>query len=212
MVPGAVKNFSSWFNNIPILCNEAVEATADIDNGSLVDVVLTNDFTKRKQVDPSVVRAALKHQVNLNDRLSLLKTMNALLTGAEKTQWRAKPVWIGRVSPDKSWWVGSPPNALPQLMRHWNLIASHQLPPLLCLAVEVIRFLQIHPFADGNGRTIRCYALAVARYWGLDQQMVGKIISYLWRDRGGLLHATSYAIKERNDWSGYLKLWLDAIK
>jgi hypothetical protein len=91
--------------------------------------------------------------------LKQLKQVNALLLGTSHGEFRTKPVWVGAPHPGLSWHVGSPPDMLPGLMKRLIEDMPAEFPASLAATTLLFRLLQIHPFADGNGRTARLWSL-----------------------------------------------------
>ena len=120
-----------------------------------------------------------------------LKQANALLLGAQHGEFRDKPVWVGAPHPGLSWHVGSPPDMLPGLMKRLIEDMPAEFPASLAATILLFRLLQIHPFADGNGRT--------ARLWSLHHihRRIGPACGYLhlldrlWERRHFDIHALS---------------------
>ena len=94
-------------------------------------------------------RASIKH----------LKKTNALLLDEKDVDFRKTPVWVSAPHPSASWHVGSPPDMLNGLVK--GLLADPPVyhPASLTAIVQLFRLLQIHPFADGNGRTARLWSI-----------------------------------------------------
>lgn len=86
-----------------------------------------------------------------------VKALNAALGG--NGEFRKISVWMGAPHPALSWHVGSPPGRLNGLVKNLVLLPESGMPSSLQAVIGLIRLLQIHPFADGNGRTARAYAL-----------------------------------------------------
>lgn len=127
-----------------------------------------------------------------------LKQANALLLGASHGEFRDKPVWVGAPHPGLSWHVGSPPDMLPGLMKRLVENMPAEFPASLAATILLFRLLQIHPFADGNGRT--------ARLWSLHHihRRIGPACGYLrlldnlWDRRRFDIHALSLAAQSED--------------
>jgi hypothetical protein len=90
--------------------------------------------------------------------LKQLKKINGAMLGIQEIDLRKTPVWISAPHPGLSWHVGSPPQLLENLMKKLLERPPREYPASMLAIVCLFRILQIHPFADGNGRTARFYA------------------------------------------------------
>ena len=90
-----------------------------------------------------------------------LKKTHALLTGKDDCGFRTGPVWMGGPHPADAWHVGAPPSRLNGLMKQLIDLPDTRLPATLQALLGFLRILQIHPFADGNGRLARCHAICL---------------------------------------------------
>jgi Fic family protein len=69
-----------------------------------------------------------------------------------------------------------------ELLAWWNTRAG-ELSPVLSSAVLHYRFEEIHPFADGNGRTGRAIALWELYRRGFDSHHIFSVDEFYWSDR-----------------------------
>ncbi len=69
-----------------------------------------------------------------------------------------------------------------ELLDWWNH-ASTEISPVLSSAILHYRFEDIHPFADGNGRTGRALALWELYRRGFDSHHIFSVDEYYWEDR-----------------------------
>jgi len=121
----------------------------------------------RNRVDPGdrEARASVALQRWLvRDRLGVeqLRKAHAALTGAAVSDFRRGPVWMGGPHPADAWHVGAPPSRLNGLMKQLMGLPERPWPSTLQALVALLRILQTHPFADGNGRIARWYAIWLA--------------------------------------------------
>ena len=118
-------------------------------------------------------------------------------------RYRNMAVRVGRYLPP-------PPHEVSGLMRElrdwWNRDAS-EWPPVISSAVVHYRFEEIHPFADGNGRTGRLLALWEMYRRGFDTHHVFSVDEYYWEDRPRYYEALEDV--RRND--GDLSRWLEYV-
>ena len=91
-----------------------------------------------------------------------------------------------------------------ELLEWWNT-ESTKLPPILSSAILHFRFEDIHPFADGNGRTGRALALWDLYRRGFDSHYLFSVDEYYWEDRSAYYHALSQVREE----GGNLTKWLE---
>src|SRR6266508_3688 len=101
-----------------------------------------------------------------------------------------------------------PPEQVSGLMKElldwWNKDAA-QWSPVLSSAVIHYRFEEIHPFADGNGRTGRALALWELYRRGFDTQHIFSVDEFYWEDRPRYYDALETARREGGD----LTTWLE---
>ena len=82
--------------------------------------------------------------------------------------------------------VPPPPEEVSDLMTEWLDWWNQEAPklsPVLCSAILHYRFEDIHPFADGNGRTGRAVALWELYRRGFDTHHIFSVDEYYWEDR-----------------------------
>jgi Fic family protein len=91
-----------------------------------------------------------------------------------------------------------------ELLEWWNG-ASSSLSPILSSAILHYRFEDIHPFADGNGRTGRALALWDLYRRGFDSNYLFSVDEYYWEDRLAYYEALTQVRKAGED----LTQWLE---
>jgi len=91
-----------------------------------------------------------------------------------------------------------------ELLEWWNG-ASSSLSPVLSSAILHYRFEDIHPFADGNGRTGRALALWDLYRRGFDSNYLFSVDEYYWEDRQAYYKALAQVRKASED----LTQWLE---
>lgn len=90
------------------------------------------------------------------------------------------------------------------LLEWWNK-DSGKLSPVLSSAILHYRFEDIHPFADGNGRTGRALALWELYRRGFDTHHIFSVDEYYWEDRPGYYDALDGVRQAGDD----LTKWLE---
>lgn len=91
-----------------------------------------------------------------------------------------------------------------ELLTWWNEDAP-KLSPILSSAILHYRFEDIHPFADGNGRTGRALALWELYRRGFDTHHIFSVDEYYWEDRPAYYAALDQVRRGGED----LSLWLE---
>src|SRR5512139_3488841 len=91
-----------------------------------------------------------------------------------------------------------------ELLRWWNT-ASGSWSPVISSAVIHFRFEEIHPFADGNGRTGRALALWELYRRGFDTHHIFSVDEYYWEDRPAYYAALQGVREAGEDMSAWLE-------
>ncbi len=91
-----------------------------------------------------------------------------------------------------------------ELLEWWNG-DSNSLSPVLSSAILHYRFEDIHPFADGNGRTGRALALWDLYRRGFDSNYLFSVDEYYWEDRQAYYEALTQVRNAGED----LTQWLE---
>ncbi len=98
-----------------------------------------------------------------------------------------------------------------ELLEWWNL-KSVELSPVLSSAILHYRFEDIHPFADGNGRTGRALALWELYRRGFDSHHIFSVDEYYWEDRPGYYAALDSVRRSGEDLTGWLEYCAEGVK
>jgi Fic family protein len=125
-------------------------------------------------------RARQKKPVSHEDLFRLHRLLaDGVMDQGEAGRYRTMPVRVGRHVPPA-------PDLVSGLMRElldwWNG-SSREWSPVLTSAILHYQFEDIHPFADGNGRTGRMLALWEFYRRGFDTHHVFSIDEFFWADR-----------------------------
>jgi len=115
--------------------------------------------------------------------------------------------------------VGSHVPPLPQdvsslmmeLLDWWNDEAP-RLSPVLSSSILHYRFEDIHPFADGNGRTGRALALWELYRRGFDTHHIFSVDEYYWEDRARYYRALAEVTTNGGDLSNWLEYCAEGLE
>jgi hypothetical protein len=183
-----------------------VESNAFAFRTAMVEAVLRHEGStglaqsRRRQVNEAVDFALGCGTFDVKS----LKAVNAILVGQASVGFRTAPIWIAAAHPSLSTHVGSPARRLQPLVSQILAAQSRPGPIGLRALVAMVRLLQVHPFADGNGRTARLLAC----WWMADG--LGKYpaipiaISGLWRGGTIGINQMCVAIRDFGDWDPLL--------
>jgi len=98
-----------------------------------------------------------------------------------------------------------------ELLDWWNKQAPN-LSPVISSATLHYRFEEIHPFADGNGRTGRALALWELYRRGFDTHHIFAVDEFYWLDRPRYYRALEEVRKRDGDLSGWLEYSAEALQ
>jgi len=136
-----------------------------------------------------------------------LLSLHGIIAGGVMQQGRAGE--YRTISVSVGFHVPPPPGEIAGLMREyvewWNSAAG-DLSPVISSSILHSRFEDIHPFADGNGRTGRALALWELYRRGFDSQHIFSVDEYFWTDRARYyiaLDSVRRAGGDLTEWLGY---------
>ena len=98
-----------------------------------------------------------------------------------------------------------------ELLEWWNKEAV-KWSPVLTSGIIHHRFEDIHPFADGNGRTGRTIALWELYRRGFDTHHIFSIDEFYWEDRPRYYEALDTARKQGGDLTGWLEYTAEGLR
>ena len=98
-----------------------------------------------------------------------------------------------------------------ELLEWWNKRAT-ELSPILTSSILHYRFEDIHPFADGNGRTGRALALWELYRRGFDSHHIFSVDEYYWEDRPAYYAALEQVRLAGEDLSRWLEYSAEGLK
>ncbi len=139
------------------------------------------------------MQAAIELADHLDDR-AILVMHKTLMAGepAIAGQWRSQQVWIGpgEAGPRIADYVPPRHDTIPMLMDDLTaFMARTDMPVLIQAALAHAQFENIHPFADGNGRTGRTLVHAILRNKGLTHHATVPFSAGLLTDTGAYFDA-----------------------
>lgn len=183
---------------------------------------------KRHDFDERCIRAVLQSQNSISSsgreepirlahkRIFHIKKINkadiiaynSIITEHVSTNYRRCPVWVGGVHPAVSRHVGSPVATLDPLMKRILKESQTYTPITLAAFVSLVRFLQIHPFVDGNGRTGRFYFCWLLNRRLGPSSLYLQMLDKLWCRADFDLQSSSYEISVHEQWESLLNFAL----
>ncbi|MBI3995420.1 MAG: Fic family protein [Nitrospirae bacterium] len=98
-----------------------------------------------------------------------------------------------------------------ELLEWWNKESS-KWPPVISSAIIHYRFEEIHPFADGNGRTGRTLALWELYRRGFDTHHIFSVDEFYWEDRPRYYSALDSVRKQGGDLTGWLEYTAEGLR
>jgi len=116
-------------------------------------------------------------------------------------RYRTVPVRVGNYTPPP---VQEVSPLMMELLDWWNGPAA-ALSPVLSSAILHYRFEEIHPFADGNGRTGRALSLWDLYRRGFDTHHLFAVDEYYWEDRPLYYQSIAQVRSDGGDLSGWLE-------
>jgi Fic family protein len=94
----------------------------------------------------------------------------------------------------------------------WWRNESIQLSPILSSSILHFRFEEIHPFADGNGRTGRALALWELYRRGFDTHHIFSVDEYYWEDRQRYYRALAEVTENDGDLTHWLEYCAEGLR
>jgi len=98
-----------------------------------------------------------------------------------------------------------------ELLDWWNKESS-PWSPVISSAIIHCQFEDIHPFADGNGRTGRALALWELYRRGFDNHHIFSVDDYFWKDRDRYYTALASVRRDGGDLTSWLEYAAEAIQ
>lgn len=129
-------------------------------------------------------------------------------------EFRSTQNWIGPAgcTPADATFVPPPPDLVTEAMADLErfLHDEDRLPPLIRIGLAHAQFETIHPFLDGNGRVGRLLITFLLTEDGILRQPVLYLSHFLRRHRQAYYDHLQ-AIREKGDWEGWLRFFLQGV-
>jgi Fic family protein len=151
---------------------------------------------------------ARKKRIAHEDVLKLHAIIGAQVMDQGKAgRYREILVRVGRYLPPAPEMVSG---LMSELLEWWNKEAS-KWSPIISSAVIHHHFEDIHPFADGNGRTGRTLALWELYRRGFDTHHIFSIDEFYWEDRPRYYRSLAAVRKAGGDLTGWLEYTAEGL-
>jgi Fic family protein len=164
-----------------------------------------NYFAGLRYVEKHAKKKLIRHE-DLFDLHRILA--DAVMDQGTAGSYRTISVRVGRHFPPAAIDVSG---LMFELLEWWNE-KSLELSPVLSSAILHYRFEDIHPFADGNGRTGRALALWELYRRGFDRHHIFSVDEYYWEDRPGYYAALDAVRASGEDLTGWLEYCAEGVR
>jgi Fic family protein len=164
-----------------------------------------NYFAGLRYVEKQAKKKVIRHEDLFKlHRILAESVMDQGLAGS----YRTIQVRVGRHSPPRAVDV----SGLMFELLEWSTKQSTELSPVLSSAILHYRFEDIHPFADGNGRTGRALALWELYRRGFDSHHIFSVDEYYWEDRPGYYAALDTVRLAGGDLTSWLEYCAEGVR
>lgn len=164
-----------------------------------------NYFAGLRYVEKHAKKKAIRH----DDLLALHRILaDTVMDQGTAGSYRTISVRVGKHIPPPATDVSG---LMFELLEWWNMRAT-ELSPVLSSAILHYRFEDIHPFADGNGRTGRAMALWELYRRGFDSHHIFSVDEYYWQDRPGYYAALDAVRLAGEDLTGWLEYCAEGVR
>ncbi len=164
-----------------------------------------NYFAGLRYVEKHAKKKSIRHE-DLFDLHRILA--DSVMDQGTAGSYRTISVRVGRHFPPAAVDVSG---LMFELLDWWNL-KSLELSPVLSSAILHYRFEDIHPFADGNGRTGRALALWELYRRGFDSHHIFSVDEYYWEDRPGYYAALDAVRGSGEDLTEWLEYCAEGVR
>jgi Fic family protein len=164
-----------------------------------------NYFAGLRYVEKQAKKRVIRHEDLFKlHRILAESVMDQGLAGS----YRTIQVRVGRHSPPRAVDVSG---LMFELLEWWNK-QSTELSPVISSAILHYRFEDIHPFADGNGRTGRALALWELYRRGFDSHHIFSVDEYYWEDRPSYYAALNTVRVAGGDLTSWLEYCAEGVR
>jgi Fic family protein len=164
-----------------------------------------NYFAGLRYVEKNASKRILKH----DDVFELHRLLaRGVMDQGEAGRYRSIAVRVGAHVPPQP----SDVSGLMFELLDWSNTRAWSLSPVLSSAILHYRFEDIHPFADGNGRTGRALALWELYRRGFDTHHLFSVDEYYWEDRPRYYAALDSARRSGEDLSDWLEYCAEGLR
>ena len=164
-----------------------------------------NYFAGLRYVEKNAKKKAIRH----DDLFELHRILaDTVMDQGTAGSYRTISVRVGKHIPPPATDVSG---LMFELLEWWNK-RSTELSPVLSSAILHYRFEDIHPFADGNGRTGRALALWELYRRGFDSHHIFSVDEYYWQDRPGYYAALDAVRLAGEDLTGWLEYSAEGLR
>ena len=123
-------------------------------------------------------------------------------------RYRDMQVYVGRYTPPAPDMVSG---LMSELLEWWN-DRAREWSPVISSAILHYQFEDIHPFADGNGRTGRALALWELYRRGFDTHHIFSVDEVYWEDRSAYYEALADVRKQGSDLTAWVEYCAKALR
>lgn len=164
-----------------------------------------NYFAGLRYIERNAQIEAIRHE----DLFELHRILaGEVMDQGEAGRYRTIHVRVGKHVPPHPEDVSS---LMHELLEWWRS-ESIRLSPILSSSILHFRFEEIHPFADGNGRTGRALALWELYRRGFDTHHIFSVDEYYWEDRQRYYRALAEVMENDGDLTHWLEYCAEGLR
>ncbi|MBI4490650.1 MAG: Fic family protein [Deltaproteobacteria bacterium] len=164
-----------------------------------------NYFAALRFIEKRVNKTAITHE----DVLKLHAIIGSeVMDQGRAGRYRDIQVRVGRYLPPPPEQVSG---LMSEMLEWWNKNAS-KWSPVITSAIIHYRFEEIHPFADGNGRTGRTLALWELYRRGFDTHHIFSVDEFYWENRPRYYESLDAVRKAGGDLTGWLEYTAEGLR